>query len=330
MTVVSADGQDVEPVAVDEFRISVAETYGVIVEPDDECAYTVFAQSIDRSGHARGTLAPRAGMQAEVPVMDPRTRLGMQDMMGALAGAGHGGMHEISDAVTDVDMHHATWLRWRAWATCRCAMQQWGMLLLDHLEATHANDSNGQASAVEGGYGGDDDKLWLRGEGERRRGRVDDADLEVFWNHSVAAVWNTQLGVRQDIGEGLDRSWAAFGVQGLAPYGFDIEATAYLDPFGRVASRLCVEYEMRFTQRLILQPEAEINFTGEDGPERRVGSGLSDVQFGLRLRYEMRRQFAPYLGMEWIRRLGASADFAGAGGLPARERQIAVEVHIWL
>ncbi|MEO5812578.1 MAG: copper resistance system multicopper oxidase [Rhodanobacter sp.] len=85
MTVISADGQDVDPVSIDEFRISVAETYDVIVEPQDERAYTLFAQSIDRTGYARGTLAPRAGMQAEVPAMDPRVWLSMQDMMGAMS-----------------------------------------------------------------------------------------------------------------------------------------------------------------------------------------------------------------------------------------------------
>ncbi|GAA0720274.1 copper resistance system multicopper oxidase [Dokdonella soli] len=95
MTVISADGQDVEPVSVDEFRISVAETYDVIVQPEDERAYTLFAQAIDRSGYARGTLAPRPGMEAEVPAMDPRVWLGMQDMMGAMTmggSAGHSGM----------------------------------------------------------------------------------------------------------------------------------------------------------------------------------------------------------------------------------------------
>ena len=85
MTVISADGQDVEPVSIDEFRISVAETYDVIVEPQDERAYTVFAQSIDRTGYARGTLAPRPSMEADVPAMDPRPWLSMEDMMGAMA-----------------------------------------------------------------------------------------------------------------------------------------------------------------------------------------------------------------------------------------------------
>ena len=90
MTVVAADGQDVEPVSVDEFRIAVAETYDVIVEPKEDRAYTLFAQAIDRSGYARGTLAPRAGMQAAVPAMDPLVWLGMRDMMGAM---GQGGAH---------------------------------------------------------------------------------------------------------------------------------------------------------------------------------------------------------------------------------------------
>jgi CopA family copper-resistance protein len=95
MTVVSADGQDVQPVVVDEFRITPAETYDVIVEPQDDRAYTLFAQTIDRGGYARGTLAPRPSMEAEVPAMDPRVWLSMEDMMGdmsAQGGAGHGDM----------------------------------------------------------------------------------------------------------------------------------------------------------------------------------------------------------------------------------------------
>jgi CopA family copper-resistance protein len=116
MTVISTDGQDVEPVSIDEFRISVAETYDVIVEPQDERAYTVFAQSIDRTGYARGTLAPRPGMEADVPAMDPRPRLSMQDMMGAMAMGHAHGMEGGGDAIkvsatgghgTMAGMHHS-------------------------------------------------------------------------------------------------------------------------------------------------------------------------------------------------------------------------------
>lgn len=106
MTVIAADGQDVQPVPVDEFRISAAETYDVIVEPQDERAYTLFAQSIDRSGYARGTLAPRQGMSAEVPAMDQRLWLGMQDMMGAMSHADHGGSHAAMPGMDHVGMDH--------------------------------------------------------------------------------------------------------------------------------------------------------------------------------------------------------------------------------
>ncbi|CAM5353460.1 copper resistance system multicopper oxidase [Rhodanobacter lindaniclasticus] len=107
MTVIAADGQDVQPVPVDEFRISVAETYDVIVEPQEDRAYTLFAQSIDRSGYARGTLAPRAGMEAEVPPPDRRVWLGMQDMMGAMAHAEHGGGRAAMSGMDHGSMDHA-------------------------------------------------------------------------------------------------------------------------------------------------------------------------------------------------------------------------------
>ena len=108
LTVIAADGQDIEPVAADEFRIAVAETYDVIVEPQEDRAYTIFAQSIDRSGFARGTLAPRVGMQAEVPALDPVPTLTMVDMMGAMGDRGdHGMQHGGMDMPGMVKAHHA-------------------------------------------------------------------------------------------------------------------------------------------------------------------------------------------------------------------------------
>lgn len=204
-----------------------------------------------------------------------------------------------------------------------------GMLLINQLEAFHGRDANGQAWEAEGWYGNDSDKLWVRTEGERTRGKLDDGDLGAFWNHNIAAYWSTQLGVRQDLGEGPKRTWAAFGVQGLAPYWFELEATGYAGASGRTAARLRVDYELLFTQRLILQPELEANFYGNDDPQRRIGSGLSDVQFGLRLRYEIRRQFAPYIGVNWIRHIGTTADYARQDNQPVLDRQIIAGVRLW-
>ena len=204
-----------------------------------------------------------------------------------------------------------------------------GMLLIDQLEAFHGRDANGQSWEAQGWYGNDENKLWVRTEGERSRGKLEDGDLEAFWNHNVATFWSTQLGVRQELGEGPNRSWAAFGVQGLAPYSFEMEATGYVGASGRTAARLRAEYELLFTQRLILQPEAEINLYGKNDPQRRIGSGVSDIQFGLRLRYEIRRQFAPYIGVNWVRRIGTTADYARQDHQPVLDRQIVAGVRIW-
>jgi copper resistance protein B len=204
-----------------------------------------------------------------------------------------------------------------------------GMLLIDQLEAFHGRNGNGQSWEAEGWYGRDENKLWLRSEGERSADKVQDGDVEVFWNHSISTYWSTQLGARHDLGTGPARDWAAFGVQGLAPYWFELEATGYVGPAGRSSARFRADYEVLFTQRLILQPELEANLYGKNDPALRIGSGLSDVQFGLRLRYEIRRQFAPYIGVNWVRRTGITADYARADGKHTLDRQILAGFRIW-
>jgi copper resistance protein B len=203
------------------------------------------------------------------------------------------------------------------------------MLLIDQLEDSHGNDANGQSWEAEGWYGNDDDKLWLRTEGERTSGRLDDGDVEALWNHTVATYWSSQLGVRQDFGEVTGRHWAAFGVQGLSPYWFELEATGYVGDAGRTAARFRAEYEVLFTQRLILQPELEVNAYGQSDAQRRIGSGLSDAQLGLRLRYEFNRQLAPYLGVVWTRRFGNTADLVRDDHQAIFDRQWVAGIRFW-
>jgi copper resistance protein B len=207
--------------------------------------------------------------------------------------------------------------------------QPLGMLKIDQLELFDGRYATGQAWEVEGWYGNDSDKLWLRSEGDADHGRIEEGQVEALWSHAVAAFWDTQLGVRQDVGNGPHRTWAAFGIQGLAPYWFELEATGYLGPSGRTAARFRAEYELLFTQRLILQPEFELNLYSSDDPATHVGSGLSDTRLGLRLRYEINRQFAPYLGIVWISRHGATADYARQDGQPSTDRQLVAGVRIW-
>ena len=203
------------------------------------------------------------------------------------------------------------------------------MVLIDQLESFHGQIGNGQTWEAQASYGNDADKLWLRTQGERVRDKLQEGDGELFWNHNVTTYWSTQLGTRHDFGEGTTRSWAAFGLQGLAPYWFELEATAYLGPSGRTAARLRSEYDLLLTQRLILQPEFEVNVYGKTDPARRIGSGVSDMQLGMRFRYEIRRQFAPYIGVLTARRFGASAAFARDDHQRISDRQWVAGFRIW-
>jgi len=205
-----------------------------------------------------------------------------------------------------------------------------GMLLLDQLEYVHSRDG-GNAAVIDGRawYGGDIDKLWLKFEGEHANGRLQDLRTEALWDHAVSTYWDTQLGVRHDFGIGPGRTWTAFGVQGLAPYWFETEATFYVGQGGRTAARVQAECEVLLTQRLILQPRAEVNFYGKDDPARGIGSGLSDAEVGLRLRYEIRREFAPYVGVVWNQRFGKTADFARAQGEHADDLEFVAGLRVW-
>jgi copper resistance protein B len=202
------------------------------------------------------------------------------------------------------------------------------MVLLNQLEAFHSSGASGQSWEAEGWYGTDTDRLWVRTEGNRESGGLDDADVEALWSHAVSAFWNTQLGMRQDVGNVGHRTWAALGLEGLAPYWFDVEATAYASTSGNVAARLRVEYEALFTQRWILQPEFETNLYSRSDSRDDVNSSVSDMQLGLRLRYNVTRQFAPYIGVVWMHYLDDEASPIGR-----RERafdtQLVVGLRTW-
>ena len=135
--------------------------------------------------------------------------------------------------------------------------------------------------------------------------------------------------MRHDNGSGPDRNWLAFGVQGLAPYWFNVDATGYLGDQGRSALRLSASYELLLTQRVVLQPQLELNAYGKDDPARGIGSGLSDATAGLRLRYDISRQFSPYIGVEWSGRFGRTGDFAQASGERRDTTDLVAGVHFW-
>jgi copper resistance protein B len=207
--------------------------------------------------------------------------------------------------------------------------QSFAALLVDRLEAVRTPDATHGAYELEARYGRDYDRAVLKAEGEFADGRLEDARTELLWSHAVATYWDTQLGVRHDSGEHPGRNWLAFGVQGLAPYWFEIDATAYVGDEGRSALRLSAEYELLLTQRLVLQPRVEANLYGKRDAERALGAGLSNAVAGLRLRYEIKREFAPYIGVEYAATFGDTADYAEAAGEDAGQTRWVAGLRFW-
>ncbi|HTL14806.1 MAG TPA: copper resistance protein B [Thermomonas sp.] len=201
--------------------------------------------------------------------------------------------------------------------------------LLDRLEMTDAGGGGGLAWEGSVWVGGDIRRLWLRSEGEARDGGVESGSLKVLYGRAVTPWWDVVAGLRHDIGEGPSRNWAALGVQGMAPYKFEVAATAYLGPAGRTAARLEAEYETLLTNRLVLQWGAEANLHGRADPALGVGAGLSTVEAGARLRYEVTRRVAPYLGIERERAFGATAGLRTSAGEPRADTRLVAGVRLW-
>lgn len=182
----------------------------------------------------------------------------------------------------------------------------------------------GQAWA---GY--DRNKLWLKSEVEREGGSTESADVELLYGRAVAPYWDFQVGWRHDWEPGPDRDWLAIGFQGLAPYFFEVDSTFYVNSSGDTAIRAQAEYELLLTQRLVLTPEVEVELFGDTDEDREIGSGLSSIEAGLRLRYEIRREFAPYIGVHYERAYGNTADFLRDEGESVDSLFIVAGLRIW-
>ena len=182
----------------------------------------------------------------------------------------------------------------------------------------------------EGWIGGDINRLAIKSEGEGAvDGALHRAELQALYSRAIDPWWNLIAGVRHDIRPQPQRSYAAIGIEGLAPYWFEVEAQAFLSDRGDAHLRIEGSYDQRITQRLILQPAAELNVAAQDVPELGIGAGLSDVELGLRLRYELAREFAPYVGINWERRVGDSARFARAAGEGASTTSLVMGLRFW-
>jgi copper resistance protein B len=204
-------------------------------------------------------------------------------------------------------------------------------VLFDQLEGRTNGSANELRWDGEGWVGTDMNRLWIKSEGFASNGTVSDGDHEALYDRPIphTRYFDAQAGVRADLDSGPRRAWVALGIEGLAPYFFEFAPTLYIRDGGHIAGRLTGSYDLLLTQRWIVQPEAELNFYSKDDPARKIGSGLSDIDTGMRLRYEVSRKFAPYLGFAYNGKYGGTATYGRQSGETTSEPRFIFGVRVW-
>ncbi|MES1972516.1 MAG: copper resistance protein B [Pseudomonadota bacterium] len=203
-------------------------------------------------------------------------------------------------------------------------------LLFNLAEYQARRGGDGYRWEGEGWIGGDIDRFVVKTQGEGGwRGRVDSAEVQALYSRAIDPYWNLQAGIRQDFRPGPARTYATLGVEGLAPYWIELTGALFLSDRGDLLARAEGYYDQRLTRRLVLQPRIELNLAAQDVPANRIGAGLSDAELGLRLRYEIRREFAPYIGISHDRKLDGTARYARLAGESSRSTSVVIGIRTW-
>jgi copper resistance protein B len=203
-------------------------------------------------------------------------------------------------------------------------------VLFDLAEYQARAGGDGYRWDSEAWFGGDTRRLVLRSEGEGTFGEpIEELELQALYSLALDPFWDLKMGLRHDVVPNPSRTHAVIGIEGDAPYWLDVEAQLFLSDQGEVTARLEASYDLRITQRLVLRPSAEFDVSAQDMPDIGVGQGVSAVEAGLRLRYEVVPEFAPYVGFEWNRKLGQTARYARTAGEDAGGSQFVAGVRFW-
>lgn len=204
------------------------------------------------------------------------------------------------------------------------------MVMADRFEVQITDDEETLLWDLQAWYGGDINKIYVKSEGDYAfsDNAVEDAEIQLLWSRAVSTFWDLQAGLRQDL-EPQSRTHAVLGLQGLAPYWIEIDAAAFLSTDGDLSARVEAEYDVRITQQLIIQPRAELELSAQNVPEIETGSGVTALDLGLRLRYEIEPEFAPYIGAEWQQAFGRTADIIKASGEDANQIALIFGIRGW-
>lgn len=201
---------------------------------------------------------------------------------------------------------------------------------VDQLEHRWFDGNDGVAWQAKGFVGGDLEKIWLKSEGAKPRGKgVEEAEFQLLYSRMIGDFWDVQAGLRHDVRPRPQTTYAVLGVQGLAPYFFEVDAQAFLSDEADLSARVEAEFDLLITQKLILQPGAEVGLSAQTVEALHTGAGLTDLTLGLRLRYEIVREFAPYVGLHWERKLGRTADFARNEGEDPDAVAVVAGLRVW-
>ena len=202
------------------------------------------------------------------------------------------------------------------------------MVMVDELELAHSDGETAAGLDAEGWWGTDLNRVWFKTEAEREHSEFEELELQLLYSRAISPFWNLRAGIRHDV-EPESRNWLAFSAEGLAPYWFETEASLFITDGGQAELRLEAEYELLLTQRLILTPDIEISLLADDELELGIGSGLSSAELALRLRYEIRREFAPYVGVQYERLFGDTADFSQSEGEESSGFALLAGIRFW-
>jgi copper resistance protein B len=294
------------------------------VRPDPHAGHAMPASTDPHAGHRMGGAAQDARTgPPEVPTSadDPGRPRPPPPPPAALSGPAH-----AADAIWGAERMAAS--------RQMLLLENGGMgataVIIDRLELGFGDGEESWTWDLAGWTGGDINRFWWKSEGEGDFDGEAEGELQALYSRAVTPFWDVQAGIRQDVREdGEDPTHLVLGLQGLAPYWWEVDAAAFVSTAGDLTARVEAEYDQRLTQRLILQPRIEVEASAADVPELGLGSGLTHVEAGLRLRYEIAREFAPYAGVEWSRELGGTADLTRALGGDPEHTRLVVGLKAW-
>ena len=202
-------------------------------------------------------------------------------------------------------------------------------VMIDQLETRVTNGDDPLVLEASAWIGKDLNKFVIKADVEQVKGVTEELELQALYSRAIDPYWDFQVGLRQDQKPTPVRNWLALGFSGVAPYWFEVDSTLFIGESNRVALRLKAEYEVMITQKWVLSPEIEVNLYSKDDAETGAGTGLANTQLGLRLRYEVKREFAPYIGINWNKMYGNTANFAKNAGSNVESSQIVAGIRAW-